>query len=407
MNALRSVRVSQGCALTGNPLRSYLPFTRSNDLPGRQNILSCIYVTVMFLTAVWALPVAATEREFLQSVTTIETPFAGWVESTSNTKLTSIPLTFVPKHLAESAQGSVRKHASKTVILGHATYIQIFNGDHVKASNKICGNFVKVVSSSVGYTSVESGYTEFLERSSLRPFFLTCEHSLCSSKLPRLFLKVSGVTYLFAVRERCQCGYAQVDSNCLMVRHQSLWFLIKAKGNKISMCCVLYYGDGSGRRLKLSRPVSVQSTDFSQRQGFGGCLPTEGRTGIFGGLLPALLFESGEPCTLFEEVYERCLKVPKSLLRRDGGNFIQPHVISSPFEDGQLGTRFSHPHSSTILVRICSKLKGPIVNIPRRPKGASDLLALLRGWVKSKTPPNFHKSSVLYGRVGVKRRESL
>ncbi len=275
MQTLKLVRVSLGRALAGNPLGSYSPSTRRHGLSGRQNVLRRIYVSIMLLATLWAAPGTDAQGQIRKNVSTVEAPFARRMKSIRYPEFSTVPFALVPKHRAECAERGVGDHAGKTVVLGHATHVQILNGNYVETFDKVSGYLVQVVDPSVRNLCVKPGNSESLDAPPFGPFLFSRQIPLSSCKLLLPLIEVTGVSNLLSSREGGECGYSEIDAYRLMDGRQSFGRLIQAKRDKITVRRILNHRDGSGIHHKIIRPPNPEPSKTENDEVFIPGIPLE------------------------------------------------------------------------------------------------------------------------------------
>ncbi len=390
------VRASRGNALTGTaPLKSDSPSTRRHGLPGRQNVLRCVHITIMLLAALWASPLAATQIQFLQDVPAIRTPLAGRVESIDLAQLTSVPLALVLEHRQEFAEGRIGDRAGKVVVLDHASHVEVLDGDYVETPDKIGGYFVEVVPAGVCNPGVKPSHMESLYRPALRAFRLAGKIVLGPGKTTLGLHQGFRILDLLAGREGSQSRDPEVDTDCLVNRSELLDLLIDAKSDEVSVRRVLDYRDGRGDRLEAPGPADFEPSYAGKCEILISGVPLGRGSRVFSGLIVGLLLETGILGPLLEEVYKGCLEVPECLLGRDAGNLVEPGILRGLLEGGKHGARFVISHRDAVLeVGIGTHPKSPVVDVAAGSEDADQLFLLLVGRIETKTISNLHGDTV-------------
>ena len=398
---LRSVRASTGCAPAGlAPLGSYLPSTRRHRLPGGQNVLRRVLVAVMVFAALWASPLPNLQWEFFKDVPAVETPLARRVEAVASPQFPSVPLALVPEHRQELAEGCIGERASKTVVLGHAAHVQVLDGDHVEATDKIGSGFMQVVSSSISDPGVEPGDLEPLDCPPFRALRFAREVALGANELTFQPIQMPGIGNLFSSREGRQRHKSEIDSDRLVDGRKVLRRLVKAERDEIAIRRILGHRYGRRHGDKFPRPANLETTDAGKREIAVLHVPLEGGSGVLGGLVMVLALESRVSGALLEEVDERRLEMPERLLRRDAGDIIEPIMVGRSLERGQHGARFVVADGNAFLVvGVGSDPQRPVVDVPARAEDMGEFALLSVGGVEAESVSNFHTHSISYVRL--------
>lgn len=268
MRSLRLVRASRGCALADTaPLGSYLPSTRCHGLSGRQNVLGCVLVAVVYFAALGARPFPDAEGQLLQDVPAVETPLARRVEPVHGSQLAPVPFTLVPDHRQELAEGGVGERAGKGVVLDHAAHVQVLDGDHVETPDKISGDFVQVVGTGVGDSCMETGDLEPLGAPALRAPCLARQIALRPGERLLDPFEMTRVLDLLAGGERRERRDAEVDSDRPVDQREFLDLLFETERDEVAVGRVSLDRDGGRRRGEVPAPAGR-----SGRSGSGSAL---------------------------------------------------------------------------------------------------------------------------------------
>ena len=403
------VRASTRCALAGSsPLGSYLPSTRSRDLPGRQNVLCRVYIAVMLLAAFGTNPLSAIESELFQNVPASVASLAGRVKTIHDTQLSTVPFAFVLKHGTKCSQRYIAERTGKTVVLCHAAHVQVLDGDYVKPPYKISGGFVKVIGTGVGDTDMETGDLEPLCGTPIRAFLFSRKVSLCMFELTFSLLEVSWIPNLLTSRERGQSYDPEINADRTVDRLEFLRLFIEYERHEVAFRAVFRHCDGCRRGREIPRPPYFESTDTCERQILVLGIPLEGGSGIFGGLVAGLLFELRVASTLLKEVNECRLKMPKCLLGWNAGSFVQPSVIFGLLQRREAGTGFMVADGNAVFViGVGSHPKRPVVHVPTGSENADQFGFLFICGIESKTVSNLHTESVVYLIPTIRRQPFL
>jgi hypothetical protein len=107
-----------------------------------KDILCGILVSVVLYLTTWASPVAHTERQALDDVSTSGACLTTGIEAIDLDQLSTVPHTFVRKESQEHAPSGVRDYSGEAVVAYHSSDVQILDYDHLIFANESSGNLV-------------------------------------------------------------------------------------------------------------------------------------------------------------------------------------------------------------------------------------------------------------------------
>lgn len=398
MQSSLTLQVVHGSSGRAFPSRSsdgsYRSSPRSNGVSRRQDILRCVFVSVVVGLALWTVPLANGQWQRFENVSASTTALARREETVNLFECLPVPIGLVLQLLPEDSQCSIRQASGKAVILDHSTNVQIFDADHIEAANQVGCDLVQVVSSAIGNVRLNLGHAELSLTSPVAALLSSGEGPLSTNQFLLGCLQVPWIGNPFSTGQCSQPRNTKVNSDSLTGLGKFLNFLVQVERHEVAPRTVLGYRNRSGGTFEASGPTNLEYPKLCDYQCFVLCFPLESRGGVLSRLLSRLLFEGRVACSLFKEVLVGSLQMPERLLDRDTRYFTQPGVIRLLLEHSKRSRGSVVVEGLACAVAIGAQAKSPIVDVAARAEGSGKLLLLLPGWVGSESVLGLHKNSV-------------
>src|SRR3989440_1327719 len=365
--------------------RSYGLSTGSHGKPCRQNVLSCIDITIMGYATFGACPVTNIKPQGVEHMPTIETALRGGIPLINLDKDTSIPLCFVCELPHKLTPSHIRDGFRKCVVFDHIFDVQTLDAYDLVLTYDLCRELVLIITPPISNPGVYSGYFQLSLPTVLRTFVLF--------RVPTLrlcqFLFIRGcefrVTVGVSIARDDHALETQVKPYLLIHSWKMLDLFFYQDGDKVAMSTV--FGDGHTRGLtafgQRARPVDIQGCVHPGKREVGS-IPGKSVRGIGSRLHSVFLVEGGIRSATFKEVPECGIQVPEGLLQRDAGHFREPGSLF-------LLLQFSQHDCQLIIVETFAALKEsigtrsqcPVIDVATTPEGTGKHVGLLISWIHS------------------------
>ena len=393
----RLVDASTRLAFQGRSLDwSYRPSTSSRRLSGGQkDILRRVLIAVVLCPTLLAGELAHAEWHGAMHVAASRATFAAGEKAIGVAHLASVPRGFVFQHLPELTEARTRDVLGEPVVTYHAAHVQILDSQHIEPANEIRGQFVEVVLAGIGNVGMMPCHLQPLCIPSTTPLLAASEHPLQLCELRGLLDRVSWVGDASAITECGKTRNAKVDADA----QASLWecglaWLVQAEAHEVSTSTVLCYRNGAGDTREVAAPSDAQTANLGEREVVVKWIPFEGVGCVFSGLLAVLGPEGGVLGTLGEEVGERRLQVPKSLLLWSAGCLLQPRVQLLVL--GPCGAGLVVADGHALLVGIGAQAQAEVVGVTSAPELLSEMPFLRLAGVEAVCLSDLHRSGAIY-----------
>ena len=393
------VHVSQRIAdYIGRHRLSYVLSTRFDGMSCRKYIKCCIVIAVMVCTAYWATPFTISKGEGIVLKPADMAELGAGIESVYYNQFLTIPRTFIIEHLPEGVKTYLGDCPAQFTVSDHVADSEVFENDHVILSDQSYCQFVEIILAGVGDRFMYPGNLDTLSVPSYTAFLSSGKDPLFLSQLIQLNRKESGIFYYLSGRETRKTFYPEVNAYRFTGLGQELNIFIEAEGNKVFPGRFLDYRSRCGITLEVSAPSNFQLTESGDSEAFIDAVPFECAFRIFGRLPSSFLFEPGVLPGFTEEIIESGLQMPKGLLGRDTGYFIEPYGFGVTFPACEHGTCLP-VGDGFFLVGPCVgfNMKSPVIHIAAASEDSFEVICLVHGRVESEDIPDFHAYNILYG----------
>ena len=321
---------------TSNPVS-----TRLNGVSPRiVDILGRVFIAVMVLAALRAIPLPNIEAETGQNVAATTASLRGWEEAVHKPQLPAVSLTFVSEHGSELTEACIGDRLCETMVSHHSSHVQVFNTDAVEPAHQIGCHLVQVILSGVADVFLNPGHADALPVPHATPLDAPCENPLRPGKSSLVFARMLRVGDSFTVAGSGQAVDSKVNTNRFPGRFELGKLFVQNQRDEIPPAGAFGNRDGCRLLLELPAPVHVEATKTRNNQirvvriGTG---ELECGSRIFGGLFVPLPFERWILPLLVEKLHEGIVQVPQCLLNRHTGDFPQPRSFFLPLPLGKLG----------------------------------------------------------------------
>jgi len=289
-----------------------------------KNVFRCVLVSVVMLSALYAVKLPNIQRHFFVDVTAGTTPLAAWKEPVSHAQFTAIPITFVSQHSPKLSETGTTNMFGEVSVLDHSTHVQILDCQHVEPSHQIRCEFVQCVLAAVGDLGVQPCYLQPLLIPSATALDTPGKNPLQSCQPCGVTGSVSRVCNPIAVTQRSEPTDSQVNpDHASGLGERGLGWFIQTKTHEVTTGTVLDYRDRAWRARETATPFDVKLTDFGNCEAAVGRIPFESCSGIIRALLPMFGRELWVSCSFCEEIGKRSLQMSQSLLLRNAGRLTQ------------------------------------------------------------------------------------
>jgi len=389
-----SIHRSSGTAFQSRSFNlSSVPSLRSNDASRRQNIIRRINVSIMALSACGTFPLANLKRQALNNVSAVRACFTRREKSVYNPYFSSVHLCLRFEHYSKHSERSVRNTFRKLSIFDHSSYVEIFDADNVKTTNKIGCQLVQKVLSTVCSFLLNFSNPKPLSVSSPASFHSARKNALSPFKSLLLSRNIFRIFNLFAIRKSGQVSNTKINTNTLTCFQHLFSRLIQAKRNEVLTVLSFCNRHGSRITFKSATPFNIQLSYFGklERSFASFSIKFESTFSKLCRLFSMLLFKTWEASSLLKEIDVGSVQMPECLLKRDTRNIFQPTRFGSFFKLCKRGRRFAEVYLLSFFEGIRSKIEAPIVDVSRAPESLAQGLFLSLCRVTSKLIPNFHE----------------
>jgi len=399
---LKLVHSSTDTALGNRSLlASYTSSLRRNGLSNRQDIMCCIFVPVVDYSTFRTSPLSNRKRKTFNDMPAIKASLAGREESVDLNQFLSVPFALVLQHPNKVAKTCITDRTCKTMVLDHASNVQVFSCNQVKPAYKISSDFIEIVVSRIGDILLHLSYRNSRSLLTSTAFLATRHDSLQPGKFLEFGLQVLRVWNTLTSGQSGESINAKINANLSIGFRKMLNNFIKHQSNVVPTSRTLGYRDRGWTTSELPAPSDIKFAELRNRKVPVFVLEPAHR--VLSSLLSALLLERWIFPSFVEERLESNLEMPQRLLRRNRGNFFKPFSFSSmaKFCEDCRGSNVvdSLPFSIGIGTNPEHRIVCPPTGAEhlRKPRGLS------RRGVEPESLAHLHKNSVYSVRANVKK----
>jgi len=374
---------------------SYTRSTGRSRMPFGQNVLSGVDVPVMQGAAVGACPLACPKREVCEQVPALRAEFTARVETVDHNEALAVPTGLVFKECAELTPASVRDGLSQTAALDHVRRCEVFDHDGVELADDLGGQLMMEVSSSVSNLGVDASNFSSGFVSVVRALGLSSHHALVARQFLLLGPQPLGVGDRLPGGQRGEVFKSNVDPDIPTAGLCGFGFVFEQHRNEVATGGVPRHRDRAGRTFgNFTGPRNRQRVfHFGEEQ--LAVSPTERRRGVLRRRPSPARLEPGIPRAFVEEIVERGLLMPQSLLQRHGRDFRKPRRF------GVLLLRRQKRGQVVVAERLLrgailagSQRQSPVPDKPNRPEGTRQDCRLFDSRVEPELVRLLHTTSV-------------
>jgi hypothetical protein len=243
------------------PIRSYTRSTGCNRVSHGQYILSGVDVPVMVRPTFGTLPLPDAQRQPLNHLTTVPTPFRAGKPLVYLHQVSTIPPGFVFQLSNHLSPPGITDGTGEFPVLDHVLHRQRLNGNRLIFTNQPGRQLVQMVFSAIGNLLLDSSDPQPCFVPVTRTLLLTAQRLLRSAESFVVLIKVSGIGNLLTCTQRHQTADSSIHPHRL------------SHGCKLQISGVIkpqtdiplssrIQPDRYGRRLhsvwQLSRPSDIQ-----------------------------------------------------------------------------------------------------------------------------------------------------
>ncbi len=193
---------------------------------------------------------------------TIKASFGGRIPLVYLDQGTSIPLSFVLQLPDKLRPSYIRDGLSKLMVLDHILDLQTLDAYDLVFTYDLCRELVLIVTSSIGYTCMNTSNLQLSFSSVLRAFFLLGMPSLSLSQLLLVFGKEFRITERMTIGGDNHALESQVKPYLFVNDRQGLNVFLYQDRDKVAISAIFANGD-TGRFTLFgqgTRPMSVKGS---------------------------------------------------------------------------------------------------------------------------------------------------
>lgn len=361
-----------------------------NRLPGDQNVFRSVLVSVQMLAAVVAFELTDFQTKASVDIPTRVASLAAWKEPVRDSQLPPIPSTFIGQHFSELSKAGATDVLCEAPILHHAAHVQIFDGQYIEAAHQVCRELVEEVLPAIHNPGVQPCHLQPLVIPAATAFNATGENPLQSRQPCGIAGSVARVAESLPGGECCQPRYSQVDPDHVSSLRECgpVWF-VQTKTHEVTPGTILCYRNCGWRTCETATPFDSETTDFGNCKVAVGRIPFESVDRVFSGLFSALGAEHWVARPLGEEIRERSLQMPQSLLLWDTGRFTKPGKLCVCAVLGERGTTGVVIDWLAIFEAVCAKTQSEVIDVTGATEFPRQLPRLSLGRIRSECQSYF------------------
>lgn len=290
-----------------------------------EDVFSSVLVSVQMLAAVFAFELSDFQAKAGVDMSARIAPLGTWKEPVRHPQLAAIPSALVSQHLPELSKTRVTDGSCQLPVAHHPAHVQVLDCQHVETTHQVSRELVQRVLAAVGNLGVQSRHLQPLAIPAATTLDAPGENPLQPCQPCGVAGGVAWICNPLAVTQRGEPIDSKVNPDLASsLGERGLGWFVQTKTHEIASVPALCYRAGSRLARETATPLNVKPTDFGNCEVAIGSIPFESVDRVFSGLLAVLGSERRVSCPLGEEIGERSLKMPQSLLLRDAGRFSQP-----------------------------------------------------------------------------------